>query len=70
MPETIFALEELARIAPERRDLMVLRGYAYMRLNHLSEALRVVETGAATGNQEGLRGISAVNSVQIATIDG
>lgn len=36
---------------------MVLRGDAYMRLNRLSEALRVVEAGAATGNQEGLRGI-------------
>ncbi|MET3650221.1 cellulose synthase [Phyllobacterium ifriqiyense] len=64
MPEAVLALDQRARIAPERTDLMVLRGYAYMRMQRLSDAMRIFEAVAATGDKEGLRGISAVNSAR------
>ncbi len=62
--ETLLALDQRARIAPERNDLMVLRGYAYMKLNRFADAMRVFEAVAATGNKDGLRGIAAVNSAR------
>ncbi|MEP7453559.1 cellulose synthase [Phyllobacterium sp. SB3] len=64
MPEAVLALDQRARIAPERTDLMVLRGYAYMRMQRLSDAMRIFEAVAATGDKEGLKGISAVNSAR------
>lgn len=62
--EALLALDQRARIAPERNDLMVLRGYAYMKLNRLADAMRVFEAVAATGSKDGLRGINAVNSAR------
>ena len=62
--ETLLALDQRARIAPERNDLMVLRGYAYMKLNRFADAMRVFEAVAATGNKDGLRGMAAVNSAR------
>lgn len=62
--EALLALDQRARIAPERTDLMVLRGYAYMKLNRFADAMRVFEAVAATGSKEGLRGIAAVNSAR------
>ncbi len=58
--EALIALDQRARIASERVDLLVLRGYAYLRLNRLSDAQRVMEAAAGTGNREGLRGLAAV----------
>ncbi|MEK1890127.1 MAG: cellulose synthase [Phyllobacterium sp.] len=62
--EALLALDQRARIAPERTDLMILRGYAYVKLNRLADALRVFEAVAATGNKEGLRGIATVNAIR------
>lgn len=59
--ETLLALDERARIAPERLDLMVLRGYAYLNLNRIDDARRVFRAVAATGDREGVRGLAAVN---------
>jgi hypothetical protein len=39
---------------------MVLRGYAYLNLSRLADAMRVFEAVARTGNREGVRGIAAV----------
>ncbi|MEO9340865.1 cellulose synthase [Mesorhizobium sp. SB112] len=58
--ETLLALDERARIAAERLDLMTLRGYAYLRLRRLNDAQKVFEAVAATGNSEGRRGLAAV----------
>ncbi|MGC4026932.1 MAG: cellulose synthase [Mesorhizobium sp.] len=58
--ETLLALDQRARIAPERRDLMVLRGYAYLALWKVNEARQVFEAIAATGDAEGPRGLAAV----------
>jgi len=61
--ETLLVLDQRARLAPERLDLMVLRGYAYVELRRLDEARRVFETLAATGSKEGRRGLSVIASV-------
>ncbi len=60
--EALIALDQRARIAPERLDLMVLRGYAYLNLRRASDARRVFEAVAATGHRDGMRGLAAVRS--------
>ncbi|MBB3148897.1 tetratricopeptide (TPR) repeat protein [Phyllobacterium trifolii] len=62
--EALLALDQRARIAPERNDLMVLRGYAYLNLNRLSDAQRVFEAVAATGSKDGLRGMATVRAIR------
>lgn len=58
--ETLMALDQRAQIAPERNDLMVLRGYAYLNLRRYGDAERVFQAVAGTGNRDGLRGLAAV----------
>lgn len=58
--EALLALDQRARIAAERNDLMALRGYAYLSLGRLSDARQVFQALAATGSREGLRGLAAV----------
>ncbi|MEO3385376.1 cellulose synthase [Mesorhizobium sp. CAU 1741] len=60
--ETLLALDQRSQIAPERIDLMVLRGYSYLNLNRFGDARRVFEAVAATGDREGVRGLAAVTS--------
>lgn len=48
--DALIALDQRAAIAGERVDLMVLRGYAYLKLRRKSEARRVLEAAARTGN--------------------
>ncbi|AWM28772.1 tetratricopeptide (TPR) repeat protein [Sinorhizobium fredii] len=50
--ETLIFLDQLRRISGERTDLMVLRGYAYLRLNRFAEAKRIFAAAAATGNRD------------------
>lgn len=61
--ETLIALDQRARIAPERIDLMVLRGYAYLELRRLDDARRVFEAVAGTGSREGLRGLAELRDL-------
>ena len=58
--ETLLALDQRARIAPERRDLMALRGYAYLGLGRRGDARQVFEALRAAGDSEGQRGLVAV----------
>lgn len=60
--ETLLALDQRAQIAPERIDLMVLRGYAYLNLRRLEDARRVFQAVAGTGDREGIRGMAAVEA--------
>lgn len=62
--ETLLALDQRARIAAERRDMMILRGYSYLHLRRFDDALQVFEALAATGDREGVRGIAAVKSTR------
>ncbi|CAM5541389.1 hypothetical protein MAUB1S_09042 [Mycolicibacterium aubagnense] len=56
-PETIMALEERARIAPERINLMILRGYAYLKLHRFGDAEQVFRAAAATGDRDALKAL-------------
>jgi Flp pilus assembly protein TadD len=58
--ETLIALDERARIAPEPTDLMVLRGYAYLNLVRYGDAERVFRAAAGTGNRDAMRGLNDV----------
>lgn len=60
--EALIAMDELARITPERIDLMTLRGYAYFKLGRLGDARRVFEAIAATGSREGVKGLALILS--------
>ncbi|WP_062232394.1 hypothetical protein [Aureimonas sp. N4] len=62
--ETLQALDERARIAPERLDLMVLRGYAYLELRRWADARQVFSAVARTGNREGVRGLAALDQAR------
>jgi tetratricopeptide (TPR) repeat protein len=62
--EALIALDQRTEIADERIDLMVLRGYAYLRLNRISEAERMFEATAAVGNRDGIRGLANVRELR------
>ncbi|WP_156418291.1 hypothetical protein [Aureimonas sp. D3] len=62
--ETLQALDERARIASERLDLMVLRGYAYLELRRWADARQVFSAVARTGNREGVRGLAALDQAR------
>ncbi|MCA1441465.1 cellulose synthase [Ensifer sp. IC4062] len=55
--ETLVLLDRLGRIGSNRSDLMVLRGYAYLRLRRYAQARQIFEAVAATGNRDAARGL-------------
>ncbi|MFD1747484.1 tetratricopeptide repeat protein [Rhizobium helianthi] len=54
--EAIVYLDQRAMFQPEPTDLMVLRAYALMKLGRASDALRIFEAVAETGNRDAARG--------------
>lgn len=66
--ETLMALDERSRIAPERTDLMVLRGYAYLNLRRFGDAEQVFRAAAGTGNRDALKGLNDVKVTRAAKI--
>ncbi|MDI6027550.1 cellulose synthase [Corticibacterium sp. UT-5YL-CI-8] len=62
--ETIMALDQRAQIAPERMDLMVLRGYAFLKLRRFNDAERIFRAAAGTGNRDAQRGLAAVKDAR------
>jgi len=58
--EALVALDQRALIAPERIDLMVLRGYAYMNMGRHGDARRVLEAAAGTGSRDALRALAVL----------
>jgi tetratricopeptide (TPR) repeat protein len=59
--EAILVLDQLKQFGPERTDLMVMKGYAYLKLRRYGEAKQIFEALAATGSKQGLRGLATVN---------
>ncbi|MCI5075883.1 cellulose synthase [Oricola sp.] len=55
--ETIIALDQRARFAPERQDLMVLRAFAYHNIGRRSDAKRIFQALASVGNKEAMRAL-------------
>jgi len=60
--ETLFYLDERARIAPEQNDLLMIRGWAYYNLHRLPEAKRIFVSVAGTGSREALRALATLAS--------
>ncbi|OBQ70108.1 tetratricopeptide repeat protein [Mesorhizobium erdmanii] len=58
--ETIMALDERSHIAPERTGLMVLRGYAYLKLRRFDDAEQIFRAAAGTGSHDALKGLNDV----------
>lgn len=62
--EAIVYLDQRAMLQPEPTDLMVLRGYAMLKLGMMGDARRLFEAVAATGNRDGLKGLADINELQ------
>lgn len=62
--EALLALDQRSRIAAERRDLMALRGYAYLNLQRLGDARQVFQALADAGDREGPRGLAAIEDIR------
>ncbi len=62
--EAIVYLDQRAMLQPEPTDLMVLRGYALMKLGVLGDARRLFEAVAATGNSDGSKGLADIYELQ------
>jgi tetratricopeptide (TPR) repeat protein len=60
--ETLMALDQRSRLAPDRVDLLILRGYAYLDLGRLSDAEKVFAAAAKAGSREGVRGVNIVRT--------
>lgn len=61
--ETILALDERSRIAPEQQDLMILRAWSYFHLRDFPSAGRIFRALQAAGNPEAGTGINAIMAV-------
>ena len=62
--ETLLLLDQRARLADERTDLMVLRGYSYLAMRRYGEAAQSFESLTAIGNKDGIRGLAAVRAAR------
>ena len=65
--ETLLLLDQRARLADERTDLMVLRGYSYLAMRRYGEAAQIFESLTAIGNKDGIRGLAAVRAARPST---
>jgi tetratricopeptide (TPR) repeat protein len=66
--ETIMALDERSRIAPDRTGLMVLRGYAYLKLRRFGDAEQVFRAAAGTGNHDAVKGLNDVKTARASKV--
>ncbi|WCK04123.1 cellulose synthase [Agrobacterium tumefaciens] len=62
--ETLLLLDQRARLADERADLMVLRGYSYLAMRRYGDAAQIFESLTAIGNQDGIKGLAAVRAAR------
>lgn len=62
--KALILLDQRARFATERSDLMVIRGYAYLNLERYAEAIQVFEGPASTGHRDAVRGLAAARDAR------
>ncbi len=62
--ETIMLLDERNQYAQEQNDLLVLRGFAYLKLRRLADAKRIFQAAAGTGLPDAVRGLAEVQAAQ------
>ncbi len=59
--ETLMALSERARIVPEQNDLLLIRGWSYVRLGRYNDAEKVFRAVQQTGySEEAAAGLNAI----------
>lgn len=58
--EALIALDEVARIAPEQQDLMMMRAWCYYKIGDYQSANRIFKALAAQGNPEAMNGVETV----------
>lgn len=56
--EAIIALDQRARFATERQDLMVIRGYAYQKLGRRPDAIKIFRSLVSVGNKDAMRALA------------
>lgn len=61
--DALLALDTRARIAPERVDLLVLRGWSYLKLNRREDARRAFAAAAGTGSAAGREGLEVLQKM-------
>lgn len=62
--ETLLLLDQRARFATERTDLMVIRGYAYLNMRRYADAIQIFEGVASTGNRDAIKGLAAAKEAR------
>ncbi|MND34171.1 Tetratricopeptide repeat protein [compost metagenome] len=62
--ETLLLLDQRSRLADERTDLMVLRGYSYLAMRRYADAAQIFESLASIGHQDGIKGLAAVRAAR------
>ncbi|MBB3944564.1 tetratricopeptide (TPR) repeat protein [Rhizobium skierniewicense] len=62
--KALILLDQRARFATERNDLMVIRGYSYLNLDRYAEAIQVFEGPASTGHRDAVRGLAAARDAR------
>ncbi|WP_454702020.1 cellulose synthase [Agrobacterium burrii] len=62
--ETLLLLDQRSRLADERADLMVLRGYSYLAMRRYGDAAQIFESLTSIGNKDGIRGLAAVRAAR------
>lgn len=58
--ETLFHLDARAQLAPERNDLLMMRGWSYFHLRRLDEAKRIFVALASTGSRDAQRALATI----------
>ncbi|WP_262028760.1 tetratricopeptide repeat protein [Microvirga sp. Mcv34] len=62
--ETLLALTERARIVPEQNDLLLIRGWSYLKLGRYDDAAKVFRAVQQTGySEEAAAGLNAIAEV-------
>lgn len=62
--ETLLALSERARIVPEQNDLLLIRGWSYLKLGRYGDAEKVFRAVQQTGySEEAAAGLNAIREV-------
>jgi len=62
--ETLLALSERARIVPEQNDLLLIRGWSYLKLGRYEDAEKVFRAVQQTGySEEAAAGLNAIREV-------
>lgn len=62
--ETLLALSERARIVPEQNDLLLIRGWSYLKLGRYDDAEKIFRAVQQTGySEEAAAGLNAIREV-------